>query len=245
MMAEPSSSSAIAAERLCKKFGAVRAVQDVSFNIAAGECVALFGLNGAGKTTLLRLLTGSLRLTSGSFTIEGLDPRRDDLEIRARIGLISHQSFLYDDLTARQNLEFFARLYAVPNPARRAAELLDEMALTARADDAVCTFSRGMQQRVSLARALVHQPALIFLDEPFTGLDPQAARTLRAMLERIRDERRTILMTTHDLARGLELSDRWMILSRGRIIDQGASAGSDPARLQRDYFEQLERQGGA
>jgi heme exporter protein A len=231
MMAEPSSNSAIAAERLCKKFGAVRAVQDVSFSVATGECVALFGLNGAGKTTLLRLLTGSLRLTSGSFTIDGLDPRRDDLEIRSRIGLISHQSFLYDDLTARQNLEFFARLYAVPEPARRAAELLDEMALTARADDAVGTFSRGMQQRVSLARALVHQPALIFLDEPFTGLDPQAARALRAMLERIRDERRTILMTTHDLARGLELSDRWIILSRGRILDQGASDGSDPNSL--------------
>jgi heme exporter protein A len=231
MMAEPSSNSAIAAERLCKKFGAVRAVQDVSFSVATGECVALFGLNGAGKTTLLRLLTGSLRLTSGSYTIDGLDPRRDDLEIRSRIGLISHQSFLYDDLTARQNLEFFARLYAVPEPARRAAELLDEMALTARADDAVGTFSRGMQQRVSLARALVHQPALIFLDEPFTGLDPQAARALRAMLERIRDERRTILMTTHDLARGLELSDRWLILSRGRILDQGASTGSDPNSL--------------
>jgi heme exporter protein A len=231
MMAEPSSNSAIAAERLCKKFGAVRAVQDVSFSVATGECVALFGLNGAGKTTLLRLLTGSLRLTSGSFTIDGLDPRRDDLEIRSRIGLISHQSFLYDDLTARQNLEFFARLYAVPEPARRAAELLDEMALSSRADDSVGTFSRGMQQRVSLARALVHRPALIFLDEPFTGLDPQAARALRAMLERIRDERRTILMTTHDLARGLELSDRWITLSRGRILDQGASAGSDPTSL--------------
>jgi len=226
-MANPGSNNAITASGLSKKFGAVRAVEDLSFSVAVGECVALFGLNGAGKTTLLRLLTGSLRLTSGSFSIFGLDPDRDDLEIRRRIGLISHQSFLYDDLTARQNLEFYARLYAVPDAAGRAAELLDKMELGARADDAVGTFSRGMQQRVSLARALVHRPQLLFLDEPFTGLDPRAARALRAMLERIRNERRTILMTTHDLARGLELSDRWIILSRGRILDQGRSAGTD------------------
>jgi len=244
-MHQPVSTAAITASGLSKKFGAVRAVDGVSFSVAAGECVALFGLNGAGKTTLLRLLTGSLRLTSGSFTIDGLDPHRDDLEIRSRIGLISHQSFLYDDLTARQNLEFFSRLYGVPAPGRRAAELLHDMALDSRADDAVGNFSRGMQQRVSLARALVHEPALLFLDEPFTGLDPQAARALRAMLERIRGQKRTILITTHDLARGLELSDRWMVLSRGRIIDQGVSPGTDPGRFQRDYFERLEHGGPA
>jgi heme exporter protein A len=236
---------AIAADRLGKKFGAVRAVDDVSFTVAEGECVALFGPNGAGKTTLLRLLTCSLRPTSGAFRICGLDPRSDDLEIRRRSGLVSHQTFLYDDLTAKQNLQFFAKLYGHPDPDRRAAELLRSMALESRSDDAVGTFSRGMQQRVALARALVHEPPLLFLDEPFTGLDPHAARMLRARLQRIRSEERTILMSTHDLARGLELSDRWMILYRGRIIDQGESSGIDPAGFQRDYFERIEMRSSA
>jgi len=239
-MEERGPRAAIEASGLTKKFGAITAVDGVSFSVAGGECVALFGPNGAGKTTLVRMLTGGLRMTSGSYSIDGLDPRQDDLEIRSRMGLISHQSFLYDGLTARQNLEFFCRLYGLPAPASRASELLREMKLTARADDAVGNFSRGMQQRVSLARALVHDPALLFLDEPFTGLDPHASRALRAMLERSRCEKRTILMTTHDLSLGLELSDRWMLLSRGRVVGEGLSTETDPELLRSEHFGELD-----
>jgi len=181
-MEAPSAAPAIETHGLSKRFGPIQAIDRLSVRVERGESVALFGPNGAGKTTLIRLLTLSLRATAGRFSVDGLDPALEDLRIRQRIGVISHQSFLYDDLSARQNLEFFARLYGVPAPGRRAAELLDTVGLAPRADDAVRTFSRGMQQRVSLARALVHRPSIVFLDEPFTGLDPHAARTLRLTL---------------------------------------------------------------
>ncbi len=202
--------------------------------------MAVFGPNGAGKTTLIRLLTLSLRATSGRFRIDGLDPAAEDLRIRQRIGVISHQSFLYDDLSARQNLVFFGRLYAVPDPGRRAAELLESVGLTARADDPLRTFSRGMQQRVSLARALVHRPSIVFLDEPFTGLDPHAARTLRSTLDRLREDGRTVFMVTHNLSQGLRLSDRWLILCGGQVVDEGRSEQTDRSAFEESYFGRID-----
>jgi heme exporter protein A len=186
------------------------------------------------------MLTLNLRPSEGSFTIEGYDPAKQDLEIRQRIGVISHQSFLYDDLTARQNLEFFGRLYGVADATARAEELLRNVGLSTRADDPVRTFSRGMQQRVSLARALVHDPRIVLLDEPFTGLDPHAARTLRSMLDSLREKGRTVFLVTHNLSRGLELTDRWMVLSRGRVVEEGPSADTDPAAFESSYFEHFE-----
>jgi len=239
-MDAPSSTCSIETVGLSKSFGAIQAVDRLSLQVEEGESVALFGSNGAGKTTLIRMLTLSLRPTSGSLRIAGLDPRKDDLGIRQRTGVISHQSYLYDDLTARQNLEFYARIFGVDNPGERAEELLDVVGLAARADDAVGTYSRGMQQRASLARALVHEPRIVFLDEPFTGLDPHGARTLRKTLESLRENRRTVFMVTHNLTQGLELSDRWIILARGRIVDQGRSADTDPALFEREYFDRLE-----
>jgi len=239
-MEAPSPTCSIETVGLSKAFGAIRAVDRLSLQVQQGESVALFGSNGAGKTTLIRMLTLSLRPTAGTFRIAGLDPRKDDLGIRQRIGVISHQSYLYDDLTARQNLEFYARIFGVTNPRERAEELLETVGLAARADDPVSTFSRGMQQRASLARALVHEPRIVFLDEPFTGLDPHGARTLRQTLEELREERRTVFMVTHNLTQGLELSDRWIILARGRIVDQGRSAETDSAAFEREYFKRME-----
>jgi len=238
-MEQPSAGPAIETRDLSKRYGPIQAVDRLSIRVERGESVAVFGPNGAGKTTLIRMLTLSLRATGGEFRIDGLDPRADDLTIRQRIGVISHQSFLYDDLSARQNLEFFARLYGVPAPVRRAEELLREVGLEPRADDPVRTFSRGMQQRVSLARALVHRPRIVFLDEPFTGLDPHAARTLRSTLDGLRADGRTVFLVTHNLAQGLELSDRWLILSDGRVVDEGRSAGIDRSRFEDGYFERL------
>jgi heme exporter protein A len=223
----------IAISGLSRSFGPIRAVDRLSLDLARGESLALFGPNGAGKTTLIRLLTLGLRPSAGSLRIDGLDPAREELEIRRRIGLISHQSFLYDDLTARQNLEFFCRLYGVSEPRRRACELLETVEMQHRADDAVRTLSRGLQQRLSLVRALVHEPRIIFLDEPFTGLDPRASRSFQETLARQRAEGRTIVMATHDLARGLELSDRWVIMNRGRIAERGSSDGTEAAALER------------
>jgi heme exporter protein A len=239
-MEDPSPTYSIETVGLSKAFGAIQAVDRLSIQVQQGESVALFGSNGAGKTTLIRMLTLSLRPTSGSLRIAGLDPRKDDLGIRRRTGVISHQSYLYDDLTARQNLEFYARIFGVDDPRGRAEELLETVGLAARADDALGTFSRGMQQRASLARALVHEPSVVFLDEPFTGLDPHGARTLRKTLERLRETRRTVFMVTHNLSQGLELADRWIILARGRIVDQGRSADTDPAIFEREYFDRLE-----
>ena len=231
--------ASISASGLIRMYGARAALDHLDLEVGRGESVALFGPNGAGKTTLIRILTLGLRASGGSFSICGLHPRRDDLQIRRRIGLVSHESFLYDDLTAEENLIFFARLYGLADPLARATKLLDAFGLARRAADPVRAYSRGMRQRASLARALVHDPELVFLDEPFSGLDPHAARILQQRLERLRGNRRTILLVTHDLGSGLALSDRWIVLRRGRVAAEGRSSQTDPIEFERWYHEQF------
>ncbi len=226
---------AIEASGLSKQFGAVRALDNVAVRVDRGESVALFGANGAGKTTLIRILTLGLRPAAGQFRISGFDHRTDPQQIRRRIGLISHQSLLYDQLTVSENLEFFAKLYGVEHPRRRCRELLDMIGLGHRAPDLLGTLSRGLQQRLSIARALVHDPPVIFLDEPFTGLDPQAAAMLRSALQELRDRGHSVLLVTHDLRLGLDLSDRWLLLVRGQVVDRGSSGATDPRMLERSY----------
>jgi heme exporter protein A len=227
-----------------RKFGSRRAVDRVSLSIDAGESVALFGPNGAGKTTLLRLMTASLRMSSGSIRIDGLDWRRDARRIRSRIGVISHASFLYEDLSAIDNLTFFARLHGVEDSRAAARRWLETMELEDRADDPPKAFSRGMTQRLSLARSLVHEPSLVFLDEPFSGLDPHAATMLRSTLDRLRKDGRTLVTVTHDIPLGLEISDRWILLRGGRIVEEGASAGVDGAEFGSTRFLSAARRGG-
>jgi len=227
---------AVAAEDLTRRFGSRVAVDRVTFRVEPGESVALFGSNGAGKTTLLRILSSALRASSGAIRIDGLDYREDAVAIRRRIGVISHSSYLYGDLSALDNLEFFARLYAVPDAREAAGRMLAAMELDERADDAAKTFSRGMTQRLSIARSLIHDPRIVFLDEPFSGLDPHAAVVLRAALDRLRAEGRTLVMVTHDLPQGLAMSDRWLLMERGRLIDQGRSAGVDARDFENERF---------
>lgn len=226
---------AIEASGLSKQFGAVFALDGVDLRVDRGESLALFGPNGAGKTTLIRVLTLGLRLGAGRFRISGFDHKADPPEIRRRIGLISHQSLLYDQLTVGENLEFFAKLYGVEHPRRRCAELLDAIGLGHRRADLVGTLSHGMQQRISIARALVHDPPVMFLDEPFAGLDPQAAAMLRSTLQELRDRGHSVLLVTHNLRQGLDLSDRWLLLFRGRVVQQGASVGTDPRKLEQSF----------
>jgi heme exporter protein A len=230
---------AIQAVGLTRRFGALVALDRVDLAVAQGECVAVFGPNGAGKTTLVRLLTLGLRPDAGRLRLAGLDPRRDERRVRQRIGVISHQCHFYDNLSPAENLGFFARLHGVPDPAGRSAELLDAVGLAHRAHDAAGGLSRGMQQRLSLARALIHDPSLVFLDEPFSGLDLHAALMLRSTLGRLHDDGCTVVLVTHDLRQGLELSDRWILLAQGRIVASGRSEATDPEGFARSYFERF------
>jgi heme exporter protein A len=219
---------AIEARALAKRFGPILALEGIDFTLESGGALVVLGPNGAGKTTLLRLLTLGLRPDAGSLRIVGHDPARHARAIRSRIGLLSHESQLYDDLSARQNLEFFASLYGVPDRRGRVGRLLAEFELERRADDPLRHLSRGMRQRVSIARALVHDPELLFLDEPFAGLDTSAAARLRRTLATLREAGRTLLLVTHDPRQGLDLADRWLALSAGRIAGQGAAGDSHP-----------------
>ncbi|GAB6062536.1 heme ABC exporter ATP-binding protein CcmA [Deferrisoma palaeochoriense] len=205
-------------EGLRRAFAGVEALRGVSFTLDEGEFLCLFGPNGAGKSTLLKILATLLRPTSGTVRIRGFDLEDDPEAFRARLGMVSHQSFLYDDLTARENLEFYAGLYGVADPAGRAEELLRQVDLYDRRDSPVGAFSRGMQQRLTIARALVNDPDLLLLDEPYTGLDEHAASVLRERLRALRDRRRTIVMVTHNLRRGIESATRLGILARGRLV---------------------------
>lgn len=229
----------IEARGLTKRFGSYLALDRVDLDLARGASLALFGPNGAGKTTLIRILASGLRATAGSLRVAGLDPAVHGRDTRRIIGIVSHETHLYDDLSALENLLFFARLYGAPAPSERARALLDLLGLTDRAEDPVRTFSRGMQQRLALARAMVHDPAILFLDEPFTGLDPRAVSRLLDTLLGFRQSGRTLVVATHDLARGLDLSDRWIILARGRAIVQGCSAEAESSAFETTYFEHL------
>ncbi|RLC98640.1 MAG: heme ABC exporter ATP-binding protein CcmA [Chloroflexi bacterium] len=219
-----------------KTFGNTVALCGVDLDVAGGEFLIVVGPNGAGKTTLIRVLATLSRPTAGEVRIGGLDTVHDAVAIRRRLGMVSHQPLLYEDLTAAENLAFYGRMYDVPNLPRRIKELLDQVGLIARGDDAVRTFSRGMQQRLAIARALLHDPPLLLMDEPFTGLDQQAAAMLSRVLESVGTSgARTVVMTTHDLERGLAMGDRLVILARGQIVYQARRDELDAARLGDTY----------
>lgn len=232
-----SAGAAIQARALEKWYGPHPALRGLDFTVGAGEMVTLFGPNGAGKTTLLKILTGAARPTRGEVRVAGGDP--EDAETRRGIGLLSHQSFLYPGLTAAENLDFYARLFGLTDRPARVADALASVELADRANDRVRTFSRGMQQRVALARTLLHDPAVVLLDEPYTGLDPHAAAVLRATLERLRDGRRTVLLVTHNLTQGLELADRVVVQVDGRWISDEPRAAIDASSWERVYTERV------
>jgi heme ABC exporter ATP-binding subunit CcmA len=223
------------ARKLVKSFGSNRVLRGVDLTIAGGDRYYLFGPNGAGKTTLVRLLTGLLRPDSGEVRLFGEPVGRESEEIRARIGVLSHEPYLYSELTATENLAFFGRLYGVPAAGVRAREMLKEVGLYARAHDRVGTFSRGMKQRLGLARALMHDPDLVFLDEPYTGLDMRATTILEGMIEAKSAEGKAFLAITHDLGQGLEMASRAGILHKGRMDMEAASGEWD--RLSDRYME--------
>jgi heme exporter protein A len=237
--AAPASTPVLEAHAVEKWYGAQPAVLGVDFALAPGEFLTVFGPNGAGKTTLLRMLCGAARPTRGEIRLGGAPLGGDDEDWRQRIGVLSHQTFLYGTLTARENLVFYARLYGLGDRDRRVDRALEEVGLSERRDDRVQTFSRGMQQRLALARTLLHEPEVVLLDEPYTGLDPHAAAMLRRVLERLKDGRRTVVLVTHNLGQGLELADRVAVQVAGRWVSDEPRAALDPGAFEQLYYDRV------
>ena len=202
---------------LVKAFGLQAALRGVNLDLAEGEFVALLGPNGAGKTTLLRVLATLSKPTSGIVRVGGYDVKNSGSAIRRLIGLVSHHTLLYPHLSAEDNLRFFGQMYQIEDVGTRVDEVLDIVDLTNRRGDLVRTFSRGMQQRLAIARAVLHQPPLLLLDEPHTGLDQDAGEILDHLLVDIAAQGKTVVMTSHDLVRASGLASRLDILSKGRI----------------------------
>src|ERR1043165_4509740 len=229
-----SGSVVVEANAVTRRFGFRLAVSDVSFALGRGDCLALFGPNGAGKTTLLRILAGLLKPTAGAVTIDGRS-LRGDASARSVIGLISHQSMLYRALTARENVEFAARLYGVPAPRDAAERALERMRILERADTPVRALSRGTSQRVSIARAIVHEPKLVLLDEPYTGLDASGGAALTDMLHALRAQGGTLMLVTHNVDEGLAVATQAAIMLDGRFALTERADRIDARRYVADY----------
>jgi len=220
---------------LRKAFAATPVLRGIDLVVAPGERLALFGANGAGKTTLIRILATLARPSAGSVAVVGCTRGTESAALRRHIGVVTHQTYLYDDLTATENLRFYGRLYDVPDLATRIAELLARVGLAGQARGLVRTFSRGMQQRLALARALLHRPGVLLLDEPDTGLDQQAFAVLASIVAGLGEDRPTVILTTHNLERGWLLADRVAILARGRIAFSAPKESLDVAELTAAY----------
>ena len=202
-----------------KYYGDFPALREINIQVAAGSTVALLGRNGAGKTTLLRILAGLSKPTKGKVRVQGEDARQEST--RRRIGVLGHGISLYDELSAIENLLLFARLYGVPNPVKRADEMLERTGLDRVRDGLVREFSRGMRQRLAVARVFLHAPDLLLLDEPFTALDDRAIAVLHALLEETHQRGGTVVMSTHQLREALELATHVALIQRGQIAFAG------------------------
>jgi heme exporter protein A len=240
---EPPLEPAVLVRDLRKAYGPVEALRGLDLRLEPGVFLTIFGPNGAGKTTLMKVLATLTRPTEGSALVGGKDVVRHAGAVRKRVGVISHNTYLYAQLTGMENLEFYARMYRLREGRERALALLAKMDLTSRMHDRVATYSRGMQQRLSVARALLHDPELLLMDEPYTGLDQHASRVLSEVLEGLRDGTRTVIMTTHNLQEGLAGCDRAAIMVEGRLVfDRGVSE-IDASGFQHTYFSCVHDEG--
>ena len=228
----------LAVEDVSRHFGRRRALSRISFTVARGAILGLLGPNSAGKSTMLAMLATLLKPTSGTIRYGTLQPDAHGPALRGRIGVLGHDLFLYPELTARENLAFFAGLYASADASRDAREALERAGLADRADDPVSSFSRGMRLRVALERALIHQPRLTLLDEPFTGLDDASAAALVARLRTLRDGGAIVILATHDLDLAEGLLDQAVFLRDGRMVD----AVARPEALRSTYRSVMGRQ---
>ncbi|MCG2783552.1 MAG: heme ABC exporter ATP-binding protein CcmA [Anaerolineae bacterium] len=227
----------IIVKKLIKRFGLKTVLRGLDFAVEKGEFVALLGPNGAGKTTFLRILASLSRPSLGQVSIAGYSLPAQSAAVRRRLGVVSHMPLLYGDLTAEENLQFYGRMYNLAELSGRVDEVLQMVGLSARRRDLVRTFSRGMQQRLAIGRAVLHDPEVMLFDEPYTGLDQDASEMLDGVLRRVAAEGRTVVMTSHDLARAEGLASRFDILSRGVITASASQSSLGTANLL-DFYKQ-------
>ncbi|MGD8605091.1 MAG: heme ABC exporter ATP-binding protein CcmA [Anaerolineales bacterium] len=227
----------IEVRKLVKRFGLKPVLRGLDLTVEQGEFVALLGPNGAGKTTLLRILATLSRPTMGQVHIAGFELPKQSAAVRRRLGVVSHQPLLYGDLTAEENLLFYGRMYFLEGLRSRIDEVLDLVGLSARRGDLVRQYSRGMQQRLAIGRAILHQPEVLLFDEPHTGLDQDSAVMLDGVLKEIAARGRTVVMTSHDLSRAADLATRIDILSRGVIARSLPVQSLEPMELPALYRE--------
>lgn len=236
----PATSAVLEARGIVREYGTVVAVNGIDLSLGRGEFLTIFGPNGAGKTSLLKVLAGGLRPTEGVVSVCGEELDFGEVEWRRRIGVLSHQGFLYGHLTVEENLRFYGTLFGLGDLADRIPARLTEVGLADRLHFQVRQLSHGMKQRLALARALLHDPDLVLLDEPYTGLDPYAASVLRGVLSALRDGERTVVMVTHNLTEGLKLATRVAIQVRGKFAWEGPRGDMDGEAFEHHYHEVVE-----
>ena len=224
---------------ITKRFGKVLALRGIDLQLERGRCLGIFGPNGAGKTTLLKIVATLIRPSTGVLSIAGHDAVREASKIRPLLGVLSHRTFLYGHLTAWENLQFYGRMFGVKPLAERIHEVLQTVGLEAHAKQFVRTYSRGMQQRLAIARTILHHPHLLLLDEPYTGLDQHAIAHVQKLLQHLRAAERTIILSTHNLQRGLELCDDIALQHRGKIMYRSPASELDLRRLEQLYNDHI------
>lgn len=232
---------AIKVENLKRSFGHIDALNGINLEVPFGSFLTIFGPNGAGKTTLIKILSTLIQPSTGSAFVNGINVTEGGEDIRGKIGLISHNTFSYNNLNPCENLKFYGKLHGLSNLKSRIEELLNEVGLSHRIHDPVRTFSRGMQQRLSIARAMLNNPSIIFLDEPYTGLDQHAGIILTDILKKLHKAPNTIVMVTHNLKKGLELCDQAAIVVSGKIVFQKPAVEIDPDEFEQIYFDCVEK----
>ncbi len=231
------------AEDISRSFAGTRAVDGISFDLNSGELLSIFGPNGAGKTTLLRILAGVIRPDEGRVSVDQNVVEVSERLWRSQIGIVTHQTMLYDQLSGRENLLFYAKLFDLEDPEDRIRETMKTLGILEMADRFVGSLSRGFQQRLTLARALLHDPKVLLLDEPYAGLDLYASRLLRDRINSLKDGNRTVVLVTHSFEQGLELADRVAIQARGRFVFTGLNEGFRLTEFEHLYCNTLQECG--
>lgn len=234
---EPKARPLIQVSGLYKRFGRKNVLRGVEMDVTAGQVMALLGDNGAGKSTLLRIISGLAKADRGDVRLDGHSLKSVGHELRRYIGLVSHSPLLYDSLSAEENLAFFARMYDIQQPAERVASILHDVDLWTRRRDPVRTYSRGMVQRLAIGRAILHNPPVLLLDEPDTGLDQSSAQMLQELIRSLGAENRAILLSTHNLDRAVEWADSVSLLVGGKIVYQDTTAHLSGPQLRQVYTQ--------